>query len=231
MLPSFSTFIISLYFSAGAQIWVYGNSFESFLVAVVVPDKKALEDWAEKHNVTGDFKSLCENLEARKYILDELNNTGQNHQVCWYILVSLVLLPCLIMFLSDLKNSAQLKGFERLKAIHLDPNPFDIERDLVTPTFKLKRPQLLKYYKVCLPMIALLSSPYISYIPTRTRISFIWIRDLSRHPHSGVNSVIVWLAFCHFCYWRHKNIISSSITSTIIVLLSLKTVWSYVLFR
>ncbi|RVW48437.1 Long chain acyl-CoA synthetase 2 [Vitis vinifera] len=106
------------------SIWVYGNSFESFLVAVVVPDKKALEDWAENHNVTGDFKSLCENLEARKYILDELNNTGQNHQ-----------------------NSAQLKGFERLKAIHLDPNPFDIERDLVTPTFKLKRPQLLKYYK------------------------------------------------------------------------------------
>ena len=82
MLPSFSTFIISLYFSAGAQIWVYGNSFESFLVAVVVPDKKALEDWAENHNVTGDFKSLCDNLKARKYILDELNNTGQNHQVC-----------------------------------------------------------------------------------------------------------------------------------------------------
>lgn len=36
-----------------------------------------------------------------------------------------------------------------LKAIHLEPNPFDIDRDLITPTFKLKRPQLLKYYKVC----------------------------------------------------------------------------------
>lgn len=35
-----------------------------------------------------------------------------------------------------------------LKAIHLEPIPFDMERDLVTPTFKLKRPQLLKYYKV-----------------------------------------------------------------------------------
>ncbi|PNX72751.1 long chain acyl-CoA synthetase 2-like protein, partial [Trifolium pratense] len=40
-----------------------------------------------------------------------------------------------------------LRGFELLKAIYLDPTPFDIERDLVTPTFKLKRPQLLKYYK------------------------------------------------------------------------------------
>lgn len=35
-----------------------------------------------------------------------------------------------------------------LRAVHLEPNPFDIERELVTPTFKLKRPQLLNYYKV-----------------------------------------------------------------------------------
>ncbi|XP_022986475.1 long chain acyl-CoA synthetase 2 [Cucurbita maxima] len=102
------------------SIWVYGNSFESFLVGVAVPDQKALEDWARNHNVTGDFKSLCENLNARKYILDELNSNGQKHH---------------------------LRGFELLKAIHLEPYPFDMERDLITPTFKLKRPRLLKYYK------------------------------------------------------------------------------------
>lgn len=67
-----------------AQIWVYGNSFESFLVGVVVPDQKALEDWAQNHNVTGDFKSLCENLKARKYILDELNSNGQKRHVCTF---------------------------------------------------------------------------------------------------------------------------------------------------
>ena len=50
-------------------------------MAVVVPEKKALEDWAEKNNVTGDFTSLCENAKARKFILDELNTTGQKHQV------------------------------------------------------------------------------------------------------------------------------------------------------
>ncbi|KAK9287009.1 hypothetical protein L1049_015417 [Liquidambar formosana] len=108
------------------SIWVYGNSFESFLVAVVVPDRKALEDWAANNNETGDFKSLCKNLGARKYILDELNRTGQKHQ---------------------------LRGFEMLKAVHLEPYPFDIERDLVTPTFKLKRPQLLKYYKECIDQL------------------------------------------------------------------------------
>uniref|UniRef100_A0A0R0J2S5 AMP-binding enzyme C-terminal domain-containing protein n=1 Tax=Glycine max TaxID=3847 RepID=A0A0R0J2S5_SOYBN len=63
-----------------ASIWVYGNNFESFLVAVVVPERKAIEDWAKEHNLTDDFKSLCNNLKARKHILDELNNTGQKHQ-------------------------------------------------------------------------------------------------------------------------------------------------------
>jgi len=65
-----------------AQIWVYGNSFESFLVAVVIPERQALEDWAVKHELSDDFKSLCGNLKARKYILDELNIIGQKHQVC-----------------------------------------------------------------------------------------------------------------------------------------------------
>lgn len=63
-------------------MWVYGNSFESFLVAVVVPDKKALEDWAAANKLeTGDYASLCESLEARKYVLDELNRTGHQHKV------------------------------------------------------------------------------------------------------------------------------------------------------
>lgn len=106
--------------SAIASIWVYGNSFESFLVAIVIPDQKALESWAATNEVTGNFESLCENQKAKQYILHELNATGKNHK---------------------------LKGFEMLKGIHLEPKPFDAERDLITPTFKLKRPQLLKYYK------------------------------------------------------------------------------------
>ncbi|XP_024164801.1 long chain acyl-CoA synthetase 2-like [Rosa chinensis] len=63
------------------SIWVYGNGFESFLVAVVVPGRKALEDWAAEHHLTDDYKSLCQNLKARNYILDELNITGQKQQL------------------------------------------------------------------------------------------------------------------------------------------------------
>ncbi|XP_010525687.1 PREDICTED: long chain acyl-CoA synthetase 2 [Tarenaya hassleriana] len=104
-----------------AQIWVYGNSFESFLVGVVVPERQTLEDWTKLNNETPkDFESLCQNPKAKKYILDQLNSTAKQFQ---------------------------LKGFEMLKAVYLEPNPFDIEKDLITPTFKLKRPQLLNHYK------------------------------------------------------------------------------------
>lgn len=68
--------------SPGSQIWIYGNSFESFLVAVVVPERKAIEEWASNNQETGDFSSLCNNTKARKYILDELNSTARKHQVC-----------------------------------------------------------------------------------------------------------------------------------------------------
>ncbi|KAL0365461.1 UNVERIFIED_CONTAM: Long chain acyl-CoA synthetase 2 [Sesamum angustifolium] len=100
------------------SIWVYGNSFESFLVAVVVPEKKALEEWAANNQEKGDFQSLCSNIKARKYILDELNGTAKH-----------------------------------IIGVHLEPVPFGIDRDLVTPTFKLKRPQLLTYYKECIDQL------------------------------------------------------------------------------
>ncbi|KAG6382583.1 hypothetical protein SASPL_157742 [Salvia splendens] len=55
------------------------HRFESFLVAVVVPERKALEDWAVNSEEKGDFTLLCNNPKARKYILDELNKTAKQH--------------------------------------------------------------------------------------------------------------------------------------------------------
>ncbi|XP_058203562.1 long chain acyl-CoA synthetase 4-like [Rhododendron vialii] len=103
------------------SIWVYGNSFESFLIAVLNPNKAALERWAEENGIpTRDFNSLCENPRAKAYVLGEL---------------------------AKVAREKKLKGFEFIKAVHLDPVPFNMDRDLLTPTFKKKRPQLLKYYQ------------------------------------------------------------------------------------
>jgi long-chain acyl-CoA synthetase len=38
------------------QVWVYGNSFESCLVAVVVPQEKSLKAWADKTGLNGTFE-------------------------------------------------------------------------------------------------------------------------------------------------------------------------------
>jgi long-chain acyl-CoA synthetase len=59
------------------QVWVYGNSFESFLVAVVVPEKQAIEDWAALNGMSGDYAEFCNDPKARRYIQDELNKTGK----------------------------------------------------------------------------------------------------------------------------------------------------------
>ena len=92
------------------QIWVYGNSLESMLVAVVVPKPH----WLDK------FEGGANDPEAKKAMLEELTKTGKE---------------------------AKLKGFEMVKAVHLDAEPFSVENDLMTPSMKVKRPQLSVRYK------------------------------------------------------------------------------------
>ena len=53
-----------------AQVWVYGNSFESCLVAVVVPAKDVITAWAKEQGVTGEFeKGLLEDPRVNAHVL------------------------------------------------------------------------------------------------------------------------------------------------------------------
>ena len=40
-----------------------------------------------------------------------------------------------------------VQGFEQVRKIYVDSEPFSVENGLTTPTFKHKRPQLLQHYK------------------------------------------------------------------------------------
>ncbi|GLJ08586.1 hypothetical protein SUGI_0091790 [Cryptomeria japonica] len=102
------------------EIWIYGSSFESWLVAVVVPETVEIESWAKKNGLKGDFNKLCLEPKLKSFILEQL---------------------------TDIAKKNNLKGFEYIKAIHIDPQPFDVERNLLTPTNKKKRPQMAKYYE------------------------------------------------------------------------------------
>ncbi|KAK9937645.1 hypothetical protein M0R45_014422 [Rubus argutus] len=98
------------------------KDYESCLVALVNPNKQAIASWARQNDhVSGDhFNSLCENTKVKECLLGEMNKIAKE---------------------------TKLKGFVVIKALRLHPEPFDMERDLITPAYKKKRPQLLKYYK------------------------------------------------------------------------------------
>jgi hypothetical protein len=59
------------------QFWVYGNSFESFLVAVAVPNAENLAALAKHHGITGTFEELAANPEVTKLLLSNLTETAK----------------------------------------------------------------------------------------------------------------------------------------------------------
>ena len=108
------------------QVFVYGDSFKPSLVMVAVPDQSELLPWASKQGFGGDFAALCAKPEVAAAVLAELK---------------------------ALPSVGKLKGFEKVKALHLEGQVnelgqgFNIENNCLTPTFKLRRPQLKDRYK------------------------------------------------------------------------------------
>ncbi|KAG7389581.1 Long chain acyl-CoA synthetase 7 peroxisomal [Phytophthora boehmeriae] len=105
-----------------AQLFVYGDSLQSCLVGVLVPDPEVVKAWAQEHGRSGETASKTAVLadeEFRKDVLEDMERVAKQ---------------------------AQLRGFERVKNVHFHSKAFSSDDDLVTPTFKLKRPQLKKYF-------------------------------------------------------------------------------------
>ncbi|KAI8522548.1 hypothetical protein RHMOL_Rhmol13G0005100 [Rhododendron molle] len=102
------------------DIWVYGDSFKSMLVAVVVPHEENTLRWAHQNGHRGSFSELCSLNQLRDYVRLELKSTAERNK---------------------------LRGFEHIKGVILEPQQFDAGRDLVTPTLKKKRGILFKCYK------------------------------------------------------------------------------------
>mmetsp|Transcript_11365 Transcript_11365/g.28825 ORF Transcript_11365/g.28825 Transcript_11365/m.28825 type:complete len:526 (+) Transcript_11365:576-2153(+) len=98
-----------------AQIFVYGDSLRNDLVAIVAPDPDYLAAWASERGLPKDMDKLCEDRGIAMSVLRSVQEQGR---------------------------AAKLHGFEQVKALHLTPNGFTPENGLMTPTFKLKRPQL-----------------------------------------------------------------------------------------
>lgn len=60
-----------------AQVFVYGNSYKSSLIAIVVPEETVLAEWARQNNVEADFKKLCAHADLKKLILKDMNSLAK----------------------------------------------------------------------------------------------------------------------------------------------------------
>ena len=96
------------------QTFVYGDSLKAQLVAIVVPDPEYLLPWATQRGIAGDLGQLCQDPKVIAATFKSMSQEGK---------------------------SAGLKGFEQIAAIRLTPEPFSVDNGLMTPTFKIKRPQ------------------------------------------------------------------------------------------
>lgn len=105
------------------QSFVYGNSLRAHLVAVAIPDPEYLLPWARERGLPKDPAELCRNPQVVAAVLKSMLEEGR---------------------------AAGLKGFEQVAAIHLHPEPFSVENGMMTPTFKLKRPQAQTFFQAAI---------------------------------------------------------------------------------
>lgn len=107
------------------QIYLHGDSLQSCLVAIVVPDPETLvavvaAKLPHIHAKKLSFAELCKEPQVADLVLAAMTKVGKQ---------------------------SKLNGFEQAKAIFLESEPFAVENDLLTPTFKVKRPQAKKHYE------------------------------------------------------------------------------------
>ena len=100
-----------------AQIFVYGDSLQNFLVAIVVPDKEEVEKIHQ--NKSFNYKQYIQSDDFKKQILD------------WF---------------TECRKANALNGLEIPKNIHCTDREFSVEDKTLTPTFKLIRAAAKKAY-------------------------------------------------------------------------------------
>lgn len=107
----------SLYIS---QIFVFGYSFESFLVCIIFPTEESVNIWRNKNKIEKTYEETLKLPEFKNEVLKDLIKIGK---------------------------SSGLKGYEQIKDIYFTNEAFSTENDLLTPTGKIKRHAVFKQFK------------------------------------------------------------------------------------
>jgi len=102
-----------------SEIFVWGDSLQSFLVAIVVPNMEYLNNIANEKKIKMDNEDLLRNKNIKIIILEELKECGKKNK---------------------------FSSFELIKNVFLEKNSF-ANKDLLTTTFKMKRNEARKLYE------------------------------------------------------------------------------------
>jgi len=113
-----------------AQIWVWGDPLSNFLVAVAVPQKDVFLPRARDQ--------LIETLPGGESVVSKMTDSE--------ILTHPLSAELLLKSLDAEASSAKMLSFQRAKALLVEPDAWTVESSLLTPTFKLRRGNLLEKY-------------------------------------------------------------------------------------
>ncbi|KIM57625.1 hypothetical protein SCLCIDRAFT_1219315 [Scleroderma citrinum Foug A] len=121
------------------QLYVHGDALQSYLVAVIVPDPLVLAPVVSA--ILGRKVEPTDNLALVEAVKD----------------------PRVVQEVLNLLNAEakkkKLAGFEMIKRIHLTMDPFTVEENTLTPTFKLRRRDAYAKFKKELDALYALGEP------------------------------------------------------------------------
>jgi long-chain acyl-CoA synthetase len=142
------------------QIYVHGDSLQSYLLAVVIPDpvvlaRLASEVWKKPVSET-DSRTLDEAVKDEgvvKAVLDMLTKDGARYGLKGYVSPPFPLLPYVIRVILGFCR------YEFVKRLYLTNELFSVENSCLTPTMKVRRKDVQKRYKVELDSLYALGEP------------------------------------------------------------------------
>merc|ERR1712065_74946 len=63
------------------QIWIYGNSFHTTLVAVIVPDPETIMPWCKQQGIEGDFEKAVTDPKVTEMLKKEIQRQGKEDKL------------------------------------------------------------------------------------------------------------------------------------------------------